>query len=59
MDPGEAPKKKIETYVDLPPSLKDIGKEKKVVDLKSIRAEHEREKLGDRYVSLLVNLAEI
>ncbi|OXG12626.1 peptidyl-prolyl isomerase CWC27 [Cryptococcus neoformans Tu401-1] len=46
--------KRTETFVDIPSSLKDLGKsredeareEKKAVDLKSIRAQHEREKAG-------------
>lgn len=53
----ERPKKKqaVESFVDLPPSLQDLGADKdqgKVkkakVDLKDIRAQHERDRLGDR-----------
>ncbi|KAI9636105.1 cyclophilin-like domain-containing protein [Dioszegia hungarica] len=52
----ERPKKKqaVESFVDLPPSLQDLGADKdqgKVkkakVDLKDIRAQHERDRLGD------------
>jgi peptidyl-prolyl cis-trans isomerase SDCCAG10 len=50
----ERPKKKqaTESFVDLPPSLKDLGADgeksakKAKVDLKDIRAQHERERLG-------------
>ncbi|KIR60496.1 peptidyl-prolyl isomerase CWC27 [Cryptococcus bacillisporus CA1873] len=60
VDPSEAqhsePRtlKMTETFVNIPPSLKDLGQpreseareEKKAVDLKNIRAKHEREKTG-------------
>ncbi|KIR33025.1 peptidyl-prolyl isomerase CWC27 [Cryptococcus deuterogattii MMRL2647] len=60
VDPSEAqgsePRtlKMTETFVNIPPSLKDLDKsreseareEKKAVDLKNIRAKHEREKTG-------------
>ncbi|OCF44803.1 peptidyl-prolyl isomerase CWC27 [Kwoniella heveanensis CBS 569] len=60
MEPGEvAPAKPVPSFVDTPESLKDLGssskkekekekeKEKKTaVDLKEIRAQHEREKAG-------------
>lgn len=48
----ERPKKKDrESFVDLPPSLQDLGEgkaKKPKVDLKDIRAQHERDRLGDR-----------
>lgn len=56
----ERPKRKqaTESFVDVPPSLQDLGEKdldkdgpkgkKAKVDLKDIRAQHERERLGDR-----------
>lgn len=41
-----------ESFVDVPPSIQDLGSETKTkkakVELKDIRAQHERDKLGDR-----------
>ncbi|KAL7419113.1 Peptidyl-prolyl isomerase cwc27 [Cryptotrichosporon argae] len=47
-DKDEGPSKRAEQIVNVAPSVKDSDrKEKKAVDLKAIRAEHERQKNGD------------
>ncbi|RXK39178.1 peptidyl-prolyl isomerase CWC27 [Tremella mesenterica] len=51
VDPADVPKKPVESYVELPESLKGLAngkkEERKAVDLKAIRAKHEKEKMGD------------